>query len=124
MGLFDKWRRKSDTRTQAVVRGREHMRPAKPLPEREERVKFDEVAPEVQQKLLSLVAEYERLSRRRDELQRERGELTFKLDKGELTAMEFRKQLREKIQEASRLTERMKETSNQLSALGYRGVLN
>ena len=72
---------------------------------------------------MSLVAEYERLVRRRDELQRERSQLTIRLDNGELSPIEFRKELMARIQEAASVAERIKEVSSRLIALGYRGIL-
>jgi len=122
MGLFDKWRRKSDTKKPAIVRRREYVSPARPVPKRAEQLNFENMTPEVQQQLVTLVAEYERLSIRRDQLQRERSELTNKLDNGEITAIKFRKQLMEKIQEASLVNENLRITSNRLASLGYRGV--
>ena len=85
---------------------------------------LSEMEPDKQNEIVTLVAEYERLSARREELQEERRELTARLDRGELTPIEFRKQLMEKIQEAAQVSENLKDTSAKLTALGYRGVLH
>ncbi len=111
MGIFDRWRRKQH---RAKVQGTE------PTPRPVERV---EVSPETHAEIVGLVAEYERLSQRRTELQNERQELTERLDRGELTAIEFRRLLMQKIQEAAQISEKMKATSARLVELGYRGVL-
>lgn len=111
MGLFDRWRRK-----------RESAKPVKLLPpskELENETKIKE-----NNDLVNLVAEYERLVRRREELQIERRELTIKLDNGELDADEFRQQLMDKIQEAAQVSESLRVVSTKLTSLGYRGVLH
>jgi len=74
--------------------------------------------------VISLVAEYERLVKRREQLQAERGELTEKLDRGEISPTDFRKKLMSKIQEASTVSDKIKRTSSKLTQLGYRGVLH
>lgn len=107
MGIFDRWRRKRIvTETPA--------RPPTPI---------SELSPEVQDEIVDLVARYERLVARREELQQERSDLTTKLDRGELTPIEFRKQLMAKIQEAAQVSENLRVTAARLTALGYRGVL-
>ncbi|MHA1653395.1 MAG: hypothetical protein ACTSYX_10060 [Candidatus Thorarchaeota archaeon] len=123
MGLFDSWRRRRKTGTaeRARIKSREILvsdsapttAPAPPT----------ELPPETQAEVVSLVAEYERLVRRRDELQRERSQLTIRLDNGELSPIEFRKELMARIQEAASVAERIKEVSSRLIALGYRGIL-
>jgi len=103
--------RKKEAKRVGIVRGREHMAPARPLltpkPPRDVETK----SPEVQGEMISLVTEYERLVLRRKELQNERGDLTNQLDRGELTAIEFRKQLMAKIQEAAHVLENLRETA-------------
>ncbi len=79
---------------------------------------------EKEQEIVRLVAEYERLVERREKLQTERGQLTKKLDQGEVSPTEFRKQLMSKIQEASNVSDKIKRTSARLTQLGYRGVLH
>ncbi len=120
MGLFDSWRRRGKKRQErTTVRAREILvsdgvttpTPAMVVP------------PEAEEEVVKLVAEYERLVRRRDELQEERGQLTLRLDSGELTAIEFRKELMSRIQEAAQVAERIKQVSSRLIELGYRGVL-
>ncbi|MHA1770703.1 MAG: hypothetical protein ACTSYL_02865 [Candidatus Thorarchaeota archaeon] len=121
MGLFDSWRRrKRGTHERSQVRAREILMsdsvPAKtPI--------VTELPPESQEEVVKLVAEYERLVRRRDELQTERSQLTVRLDNGELTAIQFRKELMSRIQEAAQVAERLKQVSSRLIELGYRGIL-
>ncbi|MGY5852314.1 MAG: hypothetical protein RTU92_01965 [Candidatus Thorarchaeota archaeon] len=124
MGLFDRRRRRKETKKVGIVRGREHMTPARPMAEPTPPPDLDRMTPEAQGEIVTLVAEYERLVARREELQVERGQLTAQLDRGDLTAIEFRKQLMVKIQEAAQVSETLKETSGKLTALGYRGVLH
>ncbi len=112
MGIFDKWRRKKH---RAEMSGTKVPAP-RPISARE-------MSSEVQAEIVSLVAEYEQLYKRRSELQAERSELTERLDRGELTAIEFRKLLMEKIQEAAQVAESLKATAARLTELGYRGVL-
>ena len=102
MGLFDSWRRKKKKDTRTTVKAREIMRPTEPLPEKDRSAPdLESLDPETQGEIVQLVAEYERLSRRRQELQEERGTLTDRLDNGELTAIEFRKELMTRIQEGN-----------------------
>lgn len=112
LGIFDRWRRwrlrkKSDQAT-----------------EEKERVPTTKISPEEVGGITDLVAEYERLVKRRADLQVERGELTAKLDNGEITAIEFRKLLMKKIREAAQVAENLKTVSSRLIELGYRGVLH
>jgi len=117
MGLFDSWRRKRKPETMVKLE-----KPAKPLPVLTEDGETDTEG--TSQDIVNLVAEYERLVKRREELQVERGELTTKLDSGELDANEFRRQLMSRIQEAAQVSESLRLTSAKLTALGYRGVLH
>ncbi len=121
MGLFDRWRRKKEDKRDTRVKGREILT-SKPPSKMKQSV--EELSPEDQSELASLVAEYERLKKRRDELKDERGQLTMQLDRGELTPNEFRKQLMLRIQEASQVTEKLNSTSSRLTAMGYRGILH
>lgn len=117
MGLFDSWRRKREPVATVKLE-----KPAKPLPViKEETGEREEVK---DADIVAFVAEYERLIKRREELQIERGQLTEKLDNGELDANEFRKQLMSRIQEASQVSENLRSISAKLTALGYRGVLH
>ncbi|TXT56043.1 MAG: hypothetical protein BAJATHORv1_30427 [Candidatus Thorarchaeota archaeon] len=120
MGLFDRWRRKEKKEKKTVVRGREIMRVE--APERTPKKSEVEQTPESKEKITQLIAEYQRLVARREELQRERSELTRRLDSGELTAIQFRKELMNRIQEAAKITDGIRETSSQLIALGHPGV--
>ena len=123
MGLFDRWRRKEPEKKvgQTRIRGAEIVRTDSVPSVAPEAV---DLSPAEQDEIVTLVAEYERLSKRRVELQEERGALTNRLDSGELSATEFRKLLMEKIQEAAQVSESLKTTSSRLTALGYRGVLH
>ncbi|MBD3407395.1 MAG: hypothetical protein GF411_14860 [Candidatus Lokiarchaeota archaeon] len=120
MGLFDRWRRKEKKKTKTVVKGREIMRVE--APERKPKTEEVEKTPESKEKIAKLIAEYQRLVERREELQRERSELTRRLDSGELTAIQFRKELMNRIQEAARITDGIRETSTALIELGHPGV--
>ncbi len=118
MGLFDSWRRKR--RKQEIVapkdrRSSEAETPTHTRPEGLTTVEKGEVA--------DLVARYDELHKRRAELHAERAQLTNQLDNGELTALNFRKQLMLKIQEAAQVSDNLKETASRLIVLGYRGVL-
>jgi chromosome segregation ATPase len=70
----------------------------------------------------SLLAEYQRLVQRREALTTERTELTTRLDRGELTAAQFHKELRARIQEAAQVSENLRATAARLSELGYTGL--
>ncbi|MEM2141898.1 MAG: hypothetical protein QXS20_04200 [Candidatus Thorarchaeota archaeon] len=121
MGLFDTWRRK---KTVSPVRAPKS--PVTGMPITTEQVSQSEAATPPtsgQDEVVELVADYERLISRREQLQRERGELTIRLDRGEIDADVFRKELMARIQEASRVSERLKEVTTRLTELGYRGVL-
>ncbi|UCE10327.1 MAG: hypothetical protein JSW61_15370 [Candidatus Thorarchaeota archaeon] len=76
-----------------------------------------------QSKMYSLVNEFEELEKRREEILLERDELARRLDAGEITAIEYRKQLMMKMQEAAQVTERMKALASKLEGMGYKGVL-
>ncbi len=116
MGLFDRWRRKGIRRTPTtrVVEGAKPTRPSS----------IDDLSTTVQGEIVTLVAHYERLVKQRATLQVERGDLTNQLDRGELTAIAFRKQLMAKIQEAAQVAENLRATVSRLTELGYRGVLH
>ncbi len=124
MGLFDSWRRKKKHVQPARVRGREIMTTGPAVKEPEKAPPVEALPPEQQGELVNLVAEYERLYQRREELQAERSDLTARLDNGELTALEFRKELMSRIQEAAIVSEKLKETASRLTAMGYKGVLH
>ena len=117
MGLFDSWRRKR--KSKATVQLQE--------PEKPKSVQDDTVETSVKDEaedLVDLVAEYERLVKRREELQVERGELTAKLDHDEINPDDFRKELMSKIQEAATVSENLRIAAAKLTSQGYRGVLH
>jgi len=117
MGLFDSWRRKK--KSKATVRLQE--------PEKPKSVKDDTAEISVKAEaddLVDLVAEYERLVKRREELQVERGMLTVKLDHNEIEPDDFRKELMSKIQEAAAVSETLRIAAAKLTSRGYRGVLH
>jgi len=138
MGLFDWVKRKVRGKEEKPKKGDVRKKPKKATEaERVDAAKAEiergatdmptsaEGVPEKHQdEVVSLVAKYERLVKRREELQAERGELTEKLDRGELSPTEFRKNLMSKIQEASTVSDKIKRTSSRLTQLGYRGVLH
>jgi len=114
MGLFDSWRRKK--KPVAPVQLTEPQKP-----------KIEETKPSVSETAGQpedvdlLIAEYERLVQRREELQAERQEITATLDRGELDPDEFRRELMNRIQEAATVSENLRITATKLTKLGYRG---
>ena len=117
MGLFDGWRRK---KSRPPVR----TRPREARDAASEKTGDDHAdASTSKDRIASLLNEYNTLSERRDALSLEREELTLKLENGEIEATQFRKELMLRIQEASKVSESMRETTAQLSELGYQGTL-
>jgi hypothetical protein len=117
MGLFDGWRRKQ--KKKATVQLKEPVKP-----KTEVSSSGDVESKAESEDVVSLVAEYERLVQRREELQVERRELTATLDRGEIDPDEFRKELMNRIQEAATVSENLRATATKLTTLGYRGVLH
>ncbi len=114
MGLFDGWRRKK--KKAAAVQLKEPVKP-----------KTGEAGvsgPDAEADsgdVAGLMAEYEQLVQRREELQVERRELTARLDRGEIDPDDFRKELMNRIQEAATVSENIRTTATKLTSLGYRG---
>jgi len=126
MGLFDSWRRKKTQppEPKTVVRGREIMRtgvPKQAVPAARPAT-IEVPKPAAKSEMNSLLAEYQRLVQRREALTTERTELTTRLDRGELTAAQFHKELRARIQEAAQVSENLRATAARLSELGYTGL--
>ncbi|TFH09793.1 MAG: hypothetical protein E4H14_03770 [Candidatus Thorarchaeota archaeon] len=114
MGLFDGWRRKKTP--VAAVQLKEPIT----LKTKETSTSVsDEVSDS--EDVEALVAKYERLVQRREELQTERQRFTALLDRGEIDSDEFRKELMDRIQEAATVSENIRVTATRLTALGYRG---
>ena len=117
MGLFDSWRRKKPRYTPA----------AKP---HDTRKTVSELASDrsidtgERDSINNLLGEYEDLVKRREALTVEREELTEKLERGEIEATQFRKELMSRIQEASKVSENLQNTTVRLAQLGYRGTLH
>lgn len=120
MGLFDGWRRKKKKPVATV----QLAEPAKPAEVKTVTVESEPDTKTESTDVVSLVAEYERLVQRREELQNERRELTATLDRGEIDPDEFRKELMNRIQEAATVSETLRITASKLTSLGYRGVLH
>lgn len=118
MGLFDKWRRKKKPALQPVARLSEKIVTEA---ETSTAVHITEREPET---IVSLLKKHEDLVHRREELQKERENLTRKLDEGKLDTTEFRKELMARIQEAAQVSENLRETQIELTQLGYRGTLS
>jgi len=117
MGLFDSWRRKR--KTKEVVKLKE------PEIKKTEQVTSEDTETKAEpEDVVGLVAEYERLVQRREELQVERRDLTATLDRGEIDPNEFRKELMNRIQEAATVSEKLRVTATKLTSLGYRGILH
>jgi chromosome segregation ATPase len=130
MGIFDTWRRKKPEQPGAKIPVRrpetmltEGARPATmSRPTAPGIVRLEARSPAAQTEVSGLVAEYERMVDRRKALQTERDELTARLDKGEITAQEWRKQLMASTQEAAQLSEKIRITSARLKWMGYTGL--
>jgi len=125
MGLLDRWRRRGKKKEkEQKKRGREILTSGD-KPDFEQRApSVESLDDETKNELVTLVAEYERLKRKRQVLQEDRAQLTERLDRGELSTTEFRKELMSKIQEAARVSEKLKDTASKLTSLGYRGILH
>ncbi len=119
MGLFDSWRRRRRKKEFMASKDRKSSEAKTPTPTRP-----DELTPVEKGDVDNLVTLYEELHKRRAKLHTERSQLTHQLDNGELTALQFRKQLMLKIQEAAQVSDSLKETASKLIELGYRGVLH
>ena len=112
MGLFDGWRRKKKFSTPVKLR-----EPKKVL-------SSDEVSEDVSETdQATLLKEYQELVRRKEGLQTERDELNARLERGEIDATAFRKELMSRIQEAAEVSEKIRVTGAKLVSLGYRGIL-
>jgi LPS O-antigen subunit length determinant protein (WzzB/FepE family) len=114
MGLFDGWRRKK-RRSETAVKLQKPERVMVPDSEVAEEVTSDDLS--------ALLKEYEELGKRKEALQIERDELTARLDRDEIDAIAFRKELMNKIQEAATVSEKIQVTGAKLVSLGYRGIL-
>ena len=116
MGLFDKWRRKKPRPTTV----------SQPLDAKKavsELSPDDTIMPSNLDSIKALLGEYDNLAERREALSVERENLTLRLERGEIEATEFRRELMSRIQEAAKVSESLRETSARLSELGYRGTL-
>ena len=120
MGLFDSWRRK---KKKPVATG-QLTKPVEPVKVEADTDASEPDAEAESTDVVSLIAEYERLIQRREELQVERRELTATLDRGQIDPDDFRKELMSRIQEASVVSENLRVTATKLTSLGYRGVLH
>ena len=117
MGLFDSWRRKKPRPTTV----------AKQLDTRKtvsELVSDKSIDTGERESITSLLGEYEELVKKRETLTVGREELTEKLERGEIEATQFRKELMSRIQEAARVSENLQDTTARLAQLGYRGTLH
>ena len=116
MGLFDRWRRKK------------HGPTTVPKPAARKAVSElssdDTIVPSNLESIKALLGEYDNLVERREALSVERENLTLRLERGEIEATEFRKELMSRIQEAAKVSEGLREAAARLSELGYRGVLH
>ncbi len=125
MGLLDRWRRRGKKKEkEQKKRGREILTSGDKPDSGRGAPSVESLDDEEKSELVFLVAEYERLKRKRQVLQDDRAKLTERLDRGELSTTEFRKELMSKIQEASRVSEKLNNTTSKLTALGYRGILH
>jgi len=130
MGIFDTWRRKKPEQPGVKI----PVRRPETMPTQEARLATisRQTAPEIvrsvarsaaaQSEVNGLVAEYERMVERRKALQTEKDELTARMDKGEITAQQWRRQLMASTQEAAQLSEKIRVISARLRWLGYSGL--
>jgi regulator of replication initiation timing len=116
MGLFDRWRRKKSSPTTV-------SKPPVTKKAVSELSSDDTIIPSNLDSIKALLGEYDNLVERREALSVERENLTLRLERGEIEATEFRKELMSRIQEAAKVSESLRETSARLSELGYRGIL-
>ncbi|UCH04479.1 MAG: hypothetical protein JSW05_13100 [Candidatus Thorarchaeota archaeon] len=119
MGIFDRWRRKKRPEAKSIVKAREIMTSQGPMPRATPGPSLVKPGTEAASEVDALLAEHNRLLRRREDLQKERTELTMKLDSGELGAIEFRKLLMAMIQEASQVSESLRDNASKLTSLGH-----
>ncbi|MDF1537770.1 MAG: hypothetical protein P1Q69_02590 [Candidatus Thorarchaeota archaeon] len=115
MGLFDSWRRKKTT----PVPTRQIAKPVvKPVVTGED-TETSSIGEE--SSIDELLVHYNERAARREDLQHERNKLTERLDTGEVSAIDFRKELMSLIQEAATVNDQLKETEGKLISLGYSG---
>ncbi|MHA2601001.1 MAG: hypothetical protein AM324_002585 [Candidatus Thorarchaeota archaeon SMTZ1-83] len=119
MGLFDRWRRKKPPEMKSTVKAREIMTSQGPMPRATPRPSLVKPGTEAASEVEALLAEHHRLLQRREDLQKERTELTMRLDSGELGATEFRRLLMTMIQEASQISESLRDNASKLTSLGH-----
>ncbi|MGY5865556.1 MAG: hypothetical protein RTV41_13220 [Candidatus Thorarchaeota archaeon] len=117
MGLFDSWRRKKPKPTFVA-------KPRDPKKAVSEMARDKSVAPGDLESIKTLLGEYDNLVERREILSVEREDLTNKLERGEIEATQFRKELMSRIQAAAKVSENLRETIARLTQLGYRGTLH
>jgi regulator of replication initiation timing len=117
MGLFDSWRRKKPRHT-SVSKSHDKRKTVSEL------ASDRSIDTGERESINSLLGEYENLVKRREALTVEREELTKKLESGEIETTQFRKELMSRIQEASKVSENLQNTTARLAQLGYRGTLH
>jgi SMC interacting uncharacterized protein involved in chromosome segregation len=118
MGLFDGWRRKKSKQKPVLESKSREKKDISDL------TPTDTIEPKNLDSIKSLLEDYNNLVERRESLSIEREELTKKLERGEIEASEFRKELMSRIQDAAQVSEKLRETTVKLSGLGYRGTLH
>ncbi|MHA1934409.1 MAG: hypothetical protein ACW97A_03925 [Candidatus Thorarchaeota archaeon] len=116
MGLFDSWRRKKP-KTTTFEKPRDAKKAVSELSS------DDTLLPSNLESIKSLLGEYDSLVERRESLSVERENLTLRLERGEIEATAFRRELMSRIQEAAKVSESLREMIARLSELGYRGTL-
>ncbi|MFX0056510.1 MAG: hypothetical protein ACFFAX_04975 [Promethearchaeota archaeon] len=116
MGLFDRWRRKKPSPTTVSISPGARKAAS-------ELSSDDTLMPSNLESIKVLLSKYDNLVERRESLSLERENLTLRLERGEIEATEFRRELMSRIQEAAKVSESLRVTSARLSELGYRGSL-
>lgn len=130
MGIFDTHRRKKPEQQGAKgpVNARDIMRAGLANTSATSRPAAVDVSrpavrsPAGQSEVTSLLAEYDRLVQKREALRVERDELMARLDRGEITAQEWRKNLMARTQEAAQISEKLRITIARLKFIGYTGL--
>ena len=103
----------------STVKAREIMTSQGPMPRATPRPSLVKPGTEAASEVEALLAEHNSLLQRREDLQKERTELTMRLDSGELGATEFRRLLMTMIQEASQISESLRDNASKLTSLGH-----
>ena len=109
MGIFDRLLRRRTNVTKTQIRT--------------EPVSLEVVQSESRTELVEQLTLYQRLKKSHRELISNKESLTMRMDRGEITGAQFRKELMACLLEAARIHDTIKKTAAHLVQLGYRGIL-